>query len=190
MTKEEESIDDSGRTLNTDEEQEFTVEIMKSGDGTAIRVVDVITRSGMVKFDAAYRLAAELYERSKDLDAEIHEEVKISKAQAQMECLWISEHNTPIVSPSIKDKSHRIALSLLRSYSFCKQVKDIVSETKMKKTTVIHYLGNKPKALSAIFEECVRGYRLSDKGVAWVIEDVVPMYSTQAQLDGTASSDS
>ena len=160
--------------MNTDEEQEFTVEIEKSESGTKIRVVGISVGTDKVQFDQAYKLADELYGRIEMLDLEIGLEKKIQQAKNQVSHLWVQEENKWKLSASVTEASCRIALSLLRRYPKCITQADVIEETNIAQKTVSNHLGERVKTTRKYFSKCAGGHRLSEDGLNWTITKVIP----------------
>jgi hypothetical protein len=67
---------------------------------------------------------------------------------------------------------YRIMVSLLRAYPECKSIKQISSETDLNRTTVFRTLtGRYHKEYSSYFAKCADGYRLSDDGLHYFIDE-------------------
>ncbi len=160
--------------MNANEEQELTVEIEKSRSGTKIRVVGISASTDEAQFDQAYKLADELYRRIETLDLEIESENKIQQAKNQVSHLWVQEENKWKLSASVTEASHRIALSLLRSYPKCITQADVIRETNIAQKTVSNHLGGRKKEVRIYFSKCDGGYQLSQDGLNWTITKVIP----------------
>ena len=162
--------------MNTNQEQELTVEIEKSDVGTRIRIVEVPVSADKTQFDRAYKLVDELYKRISDLDAEIELEGEVHDAKVKAATLWIHENDEVCISESISKNSHRIALSLLRIYPECMQEADVVRETGVPQQTVNRQLCGGTKSVANYFTKCDSGYQLTTTGFNWLIDEVLPQY--------------
>ena len=155
------------------ENDDFLIEIEKSDDVTRIRI------SGVRKseFDHACRLANHLTHRAKELDSEIEEERKLHFVKMQVNHLWTQEDAIWKLDESITDASYRIALSLLRTHPECKKKADVKKETGVAKTTVGDNLDGKVKITGQYFRRCKKGHGLSDEGLQWVFDKIIPSMS-------------
>lgn len=160
--------------MNTNEEQEFTVEIEKSESGTKIRIVGISVSTDKAQFDQAYKLADELYRRIETFDLEIESKKKIQQIKNQVFHLWFQEGNNWKLSASVMEASHRIALSLLRNYPKCITQADVIGETNIAQKTVSNHLGGRVNTTREYFSKCDGGHRLSEDGLNWTIAKVIP----------------
>ncbi len=152
------------------ENDRFLIEIEKSDSVTTIRV------SGFEKnkFDNAYRLTKHFIHRAKELDIEIEEERKLDSMKSQTTHFWTKEGSTWILDESTSNPAYRIALSLLRTHPACKQQVEVKNETGVAKATISENLGGKVESTSEYFYKCEKGHRLSEVGLQWMHDEVIP----------------
>ncbi len=155
--------------------EEFTVEIEKSEAGTRIRIVEVSVGANRNVFDQAYRLVSDLHRRTTDLDTEIQLVQRTERARSMVEGLWKPEGDTATLSTIVSDKSHRIALVLLRSYPEFMRISDVAGEAGVPRETVRNQLKGDVEAVAEFFVAQDKGFQLSHAGLDWVIDNVIPL---------------
>jgi hypothetical protein len=160
--------------MSEKENDEFLIDIERTGDETKIRISNV----RRTEFDRAYKLASQLNQRAKELDAEIEEQQKLESIKAQVDHLWTKDGSIWKLSESVSDASFRIALSLLRTHPKCRKQVDVIKETEIAQMTASDNLSGKVKSTNQYFERCGKGYRLSSTGLKWVFDKVIPSLSS------------
>ena len=163
------------------EREKFTVEIEKSEAATKIRVVEVSVGANKNEFDQAYRLVSELHRRTADLDTEIQLVQRTERARSMVEALWKPEVDTATLSTIVSDKSHRIALVLLRSYPKFMRISDVAREAGIPRETARNQLKGDVEAVAEFFEAQDNGFQLSRAGLDWVIDNVIPLVLDQTE---------
>lgn len=83
----------------------------------------------------------------------------------------------PLEALGIKPKDsmapYRIMVSLLRAYPDCRTLQEIASETGLVKSAISRIIGGKRHDHSQYFSKCERGFRLSDDGLYYFIEEEI-----------------
>ncbi len=156
------------------EDDEFEIEIEKSGETTRIRISGV----SKSRFDEAYRLATNLTHWIEELNGEIEEEQRLNFMNMQVNHLWTEKDALWKLDESISDPSYRIALSLLRTHPECKQQVEIRNETGVPKTTISDNLGGKVDSTINYFYKCEKGHRLSDVKLQLIHNEIIPSILT------------
>ena len=159
--------------------EDYEVEIEKSEGAPRIRILGVKVGTSMDKFDQAYKLAAQLSRRARQLDSEVEEEWRARPAKDRVRHLWRQEGDTWKLDSSVPDSTYRIALSLLRRHPACMTQAEVVRETDVPQKTVSNHLGGRRKSVRRYFSECDGGHRLSADGLQWVIDEVIPAVSDE-----------
>lgn len=160
--------------MTEEENDDFLVEIEKDKDGTKIRISGI----GRNEFDSAYRLAVQLTGRVKELDVEIAQEHRFQEMVRKTESLWSQNESTWTLDASISDASRRIALALLKMYPECLKQVDVANMTGIPKKTVSNHLSGKVDSTRDYFDRCAQGHRLSEAGLQWLADKIVPLISS------------
>lgn len=152
---------------------DFRVTIEVSKTYTLVRIAGIsLTDDG--EFDSVYKKARLLLSRIPQLDKEIEFQIQVQQANSKTAHLWTQEDEVWKLSDTVSDSSHRIALSLLRSYPLPKTQASVVLETGVAQKTVSNHLGGRKKSVRSYFKDSGGGHQLSEEGLRWTIEKIIP----------------
>lgn len=154
------------------------ITIEMSDSGFIIRVEN-ISPSDTDQFDNAYRTARRLLGRIPYLNQIIEIELMVEEARLATAHLWAQVGDEFRLSAIPAEPQERIALSLLRVYPQCTRETDIVRETNVKQRTANHHLRGERESTREFFSACEEGYTLTERGVSWVLEEVIPNLNSE-----------
>ncbi|MHA1908959.1 MAG: helix-turn-helix domain-containing protein, partial [Candidatus Thorarchaeota archaeon] len=103
-------------------------------------------------------------------------------AEGKVDSLWISDSSGFRLSDIVSQSSHRIALSLLKSYPNGLSFSAIQKETSLPKSTAHNLLTGKKASVAKYFAKEGDNYCLSLEGLDWILSDVIPFLASQTDL--------
>jgi hypothetical protein len=163
--------------MNENNQPRITIEVSTS---EVIIRVENISSSDIDQFDNAYRIARRLLGRIPHLDQAIEVELMVEEGKLAIAHLWI-QANDEFRLAAIPTQTHeRIALSLLRVYPQCRMEVDIVKEIGVLQKTANYHLRGERKSSREFFYTCDKGYTLTNAGINWVLEEVIPNLNNEA----------
>jgi hypothetical protein len=101
-------------------------------------------------------------------------ESKMDTAFQRVSHLWTMKNEKWQLSDIVIDKSHRVSLSVLKAGWLGISEVDVIDETGMARSTVRDQLTGATKSVSEYYESQNGKYRLTDKGLDWILETVIP----------------
>jgi hypothetical protein len=157
--------------MNENSQPRITIEV--SASGLVIRVEN-ISLSDTDQFDNAYRTARRLLRRIPHLDQTIEVELVIEEGRLATNHLWTQVDDEFSLAAIPTEPQERIALSLLRVYPQCMRETDIVREISVQQRTANRHLRGERESTREFFSVCEEGYTLTEGGIRWVLNEVIP----------------
>ena len=162
--------------MSQESQNDFKVEIESSDDGNIIRITNISIDDERLTFDKAYQLASELHLRAKLLDVQIAPALRILEVKTKAAVLWMIKGDTEIISDVVSDSAHKIALALLKEHPRCLRQIEVRKLTGVGNATVSDNLRLNIQSTELFFISCNNGFQLSDEGIDWVIDEIIPRY--------------
>ena len=153
----------------------YNIEIEKTSQGIVLRVVDIQVGANKRSFDDAYQFLNELYQRIEVLDVLIAKENRLADAKKEAMILWVQEGEHWTLDKSVKKMADRVGLCLLMFDNQGMIHSKIVKVTGVNKGNSSTLLRGQIAKFAEYFTKCEDRFILTDKGLTWVIDDVIPL---------------
>ncbi|MGY5881772.1 MAG: hypothetical protein RTV31_16095 [Candidatus Thorarchaeota archaeon] len=158
---------------NNDWEDNQKITVIVSSTGAVIHS-EGLTFTNIDAFDEVYKKSQLLLSRIPFLDDQVKKIILIGKAKDKVQHFWNIDGENVNLTTSPDKPEYRIALSLLRTYPKCKREIDIVREIGVLQKTANNHLRGDRKATEGFFSVCEGGYSLSDDGIDWIVNTILP----------------
>ncbi|MBD3159791.1 MAG: hypothetical protein GF309_13495 [Candidatus Lokiarchaeota archaeon] len=158
----------------SENESGLEIEIERDSDGKRIMVSGIILDDDFSEFDDAYQTLLELWRRAERIDTRFELETEINKAKQATEEFWIEKDGKLVLGADIEEISHKMGLCLLKHYPDCVSQRPIAKEIDCSKGSVGKRVRGDFVGVDQYFYKCETGYQLSDTGLHWVLDEVVP----------------
>jgi len=151
----------------TDEGGEgFGFRIARVVDGTHVE----ITFANESKFSEAIELLEKLCDN-----------VRIRTLKIAMRRFWSGDGSSAMLSDMVTDRTHRVALSLFRSWPQSKQVSNIQMETGLPQSSVSNILAGRQGNAGQWFVKHGNSWSLSEAGMRAIVDAIVPSLLVETQ---------
>jgi hypothetical protein len=161
--------------MNENSQPKITIEVSTSG---LIIRVENISSSDTDEFDNAYTTARRLLGRIPHLNQIIEFELMVEQGKLATAHLWTQVDDGFRLAEIPTQTHERIALSLFRVFPQCKKEADIVKEIKVLQKTANYHLRGEIKSSREFFSACDEGYTLTETGINWALNEVIPNLNT------------
>jgi len=121
----------------------------------------------------------ESFEDSYDLLNSLCKRVTFADARSKIDFIWDYHDDARRMKEMVHKSDHRVALSLLIAFPFCKEVAEIAADTGLANRYVRQIFSGHRRGVADWFDRGENGWRLSRMGEEIVLREIIPSLISQ-----------